>query len=67
MKLLRSFCMALSMYSRLPVPHVAWEEENMAYALCFLPVVGAFIALFSLGWLIFARIFGFDIQLCYNA
>lgn len=59
MKLLRSFCMALSMYSRLPVPHVAWEGENMAYALCFLPVVGAFIALFSLGWLIFARILGF--------
>ncbi|HWQ59442.1 MAG TPA: adenosylcobinamide-GDP ribazoletransferase, partial [Clostridia bacterium] len=58
MKLIRSFCMALSMYSRLPVPRVAWEEENMAYALCFFPVVGTFIGLFWLVWLVLARFLG---------
>jgi len=42
MKLLRSLCMALSMYmySGIPVPQVKWEEENMAYAMCFFPLVG---------------------------
>ena len=45
MKLLRSFCMALTMYSRLPAPRVAWREENMAYAMCFFPVIGGVIGL----------------------
>ncbi|HPK14565.1 MAG TPA: adenosylcobinamide-GDP ribazoletransferase [Clostridia bacterium] len=58
MKLIRSFCMALSLYSRLPVPRVAWEEGNMAYALCFFPIVGAFVAFFQLAWLILAVILG---------
>lgn len=58
MKLIRSFCMALSMYSRLPVPRVAWEKENMAYAMCFFPVVGAFIGFFWLIWLIAVRLLG---------
>ena len=42
MRLLRSLCMALSMYmySGIPVPQVKWEKENMAYAMCFFPVVG---------------------------
>ncbi len=42
MKLVRSLCMALSMYmySGIPVPQVKWEKENMAYAMCFFPLVG---------------------------
>lgn len=59
MKLLRSLFLAFSMYSRLPVPRVAWEKANMAYALCFFPLVGAFIAFFWLAWLILARVLGF--------
>lgn len=64
MKLLRSFCMALSMYSRLPVPRVSWEEENMAYVMCFFPLVGAFIGCFWLVWLWLAGLLGFGKILC---
>lgn len=40
---------AFGMYSKLPVPRVQWEKENMKYALCFFPWVGAVIgALFTL-------------------
>lgn len=45
MKFLRSFCMALTMYSKLPAPRVEWREENMAYAMCFFPVIGGVIGL----------------------
>lgn len=40
MRLLKGLYIALSMYSRIPVPHVNWTEEDMKYALCFFPVVG---------------------------
>lgn len=32
-----------SMYSKIPVPSVKWDEESMKYALCFFPAVGAVI------------------------
>ena len=35
---------ALSMYSRLPVPRAEWNSKNMRYALCALPLVGVFPA-----------------------
>ena len=34
---------ALSMYSKIPVPQAEWNERNMRYALCFFPLVGAII------------------------
>ena len=34
---------ALSMYSKIPVPQAEWNERNMRYALCFFPLVGAVI------------------------
>ena len=37
MRLMRSACIALSMYTRLPVPQFSWEEEDMQYAICFFP------------------------------
>ena len=41
MYLLRSLAIAISMYSKIPVPMVEWNEKNMKYAMCFFPVVGA--------------------------
>ena len=41
MYLLRSLAIAISMYSKIPVPMVDWNEKNMKYAMCFFPVVGA--------------------------
>lgn len=61
MRLFQSFCVALSMYSRIPVPRVEWTEDSMRYALCFLPVVGAAEgALFTLLWMALGRL-GFGI------
>lgn len=40
MYLLKSLAIAISMYSRIPVPLVEWNKKNMKYAMCFFPVVG---------------------------
>ena len=46
MRFFSSLAVALSMYSKLPVPTVDWNEKNMKYAMCFFPgggvVTGAF-------------------------
>lgn len=41
MRLIQAMWVALSMYSKIPVPRTEWNEENMKYAICFFPVVGA--------------------------
>lgn len=45
-----SFKIALSMYSRIPMPKSEWTDENMKYALCFFPAVGAVIGLLVILW-----------------
>ena len=40
MNLLGSFLIALSMYSKIPVPQVEWTKERMKYAMCFFPLIG---------------------------
>ena len=40
MYLLKSFVIAVSMYSKIPMPKVDWNEKNMRYPMCFFPVVG---------------------------
>ena len=39
MYLLKSCAIAFSMYSKIPMPRVDWNEKNMKYAMCFFPVV----------------------------
>ena len=41
--MLDSLLMAFSLYSRLPVPQTRWDEKNMRYCICFLPLVGTVI------------------------
>ena len=36
----QSLIIALSMYSRIPMPRIEWNEKNMKYSLVFLPLVG---------------------------
>ena len=48
--LFHGFCIAFSMYSRIPVPKVEWERKNMKYALCFFPLVGAVIGALLCVW-----------------
>ena len=42
-RIYNSFLIAFSMYSRIPMPQCQWNDENMAYAMCFFPWVGAVI------------------------
>ena len=50
MKLIKSALIALSMYSRIPVPQINWDKEYMKHALCFLPLIGAIIGGLEIGW-----------------
>lgn len=38
--MIKSFVMAFSMYSRIPMPRVEWDEESMKYVFCFFPLIG---------------------------
>jgi len=38
------------MFSRIPMPQIAWREDNMRYVLASLPLVGAVIGLASMLW-----------------
>ena len=51
MRLIRSFLIAFSTYSRIPVPQVEWTEENRRYAMCFFPLVGMVTGLVLWSWL----------------
>jgi len=59
MKVLRSIGLAFSLFSRLPAPRLAWREDNMAYALAALPLVGLVIGLLLMGWQVLALVFAF--------
>ncbi len=43
--MLRSLAIAISMYSRIPMPQFEWKEKDMRYAICFFPVVGLIIGI----------------------
>ncbi len=38
--LLRAFAICFSMYSRIPMPQVKWEENSKKYVICFFPFIG---------------------------
>lgn len=38
--LFESMLIAFSMYSKIPMPKVEWNDKNMKYAMCFFPVIG---------------------------
>lgn len=42
-RLLSSFFIAFSMYSKIPMPKTDWSKENMKYSMCFFPLIGAVI------------------------
>lgn len=50
MKLWKPFCIAFSIYSKIPVPQFAWKEEDMRYHLCFFPWIGIVIGLLEVLW-----------------
>ena len=50
MPVIRSFLIAFSTYSRIPVPQIEWNKENRRYSMCFFPLVGLVIGLITWGW-----------------
>lgn len=59
MSFLRSAALAFSMFSRIPMPKVAWSEENMRFLLAAFPLVGAAIAVCLRTWLWVCDLLGF--------
>lgn len=43
MKLIESMIISFSMYSKIPMPRIDWNKENMKYAMCFFPLIGVVI------------------------
>lgn len=43
MQVIKSFFIAVSMYSKIPVWQFQWKEEDMKYVFCFFPWIGALI------------------------
>ena len=50
MSVIKSFFIALAMYSKIPVPHTEWKEEDMKFVFVFFPFVGVVIGAIELGW-----------------
>lgn len=47
--MLKSFVVAFSTYSKIPMPTVKWDEKNMKYSMCFFPFIGVVIGLVLVG------------------
>lgn len=45
----KSMIVAFSMYSKIPMPRVEWNEKSMRYSMCFFPLVGVVTGLCSIG------------------
>lgn len=43
MNIIRSFFIAFSMYSKIPMPRTEWTKEAMKYSMCFFPLIGVVI------------------------
>ena len=50
MNILKSMLAALALYSKLPVPQVEWNKNNLAYALAFFPLAGVLVSVGLLLW-----------------
>ncbi|MBO4387208.1 MAG: adenosylcobinamide-GDP ribazoletransferase [Treponema sp.] len=59
----KSFAVAFSMYSKIPMPRVEWNEKNLRYALCFFPFVGAVIGALIFCWMLLCQKFSANIFL----
>lgn len=49
-KFVNNFIVAFSMYSKIPMPRIKWETENMCYAYAFFPLIGVCIGVLEWIW-----------------
>lgn len=50
MRAMKALCLAFSMYSKIPMPKVSWNKENMRCVMCFFPLVGTVIGAALILW-----------------
>lgn len=62
--IINSLIIAVSMYSKIPMPKVEWNQKNMKYTLCFFPVIGLVIGVLLYGWSRLCEACGFG-QVCF--
>ncbi len=51
---LETIAVAFAMFSAIPVPQPQWNAQNMRYAMCAFPLIGAVCGLCWWGWTVFA-------------
>lgn len=56
MRLLRTIAVTFALYSRIPMPHFEWKDEDMKYSMSVFPWVGAVIGL------VFLCVYGVSIR-----
>jgi len=56
----KSFVLATSMYSKLPVPHTEWSDRAMAYVFCFFPWIGLVIGGAAYLWSVLSAFLQFN-------
>ena len=52
-----SLLIAVSMYSKVPVPSVNWTRERMGYVMCWFPIVGIFCGIALIIWIEVGNLF----------
>ena len=55
---MKSFWIALAMYSKLPAKRVEWDKKSLSWALCWFPAVGIAAGALLFGWLWLAGVLG---------
>ena len=65
MNLVKSFIIALSLYSTIPVPQFKWEDMDMRFMMCFFPIIGAIIGGVLFLWNYICGIFNIG-DICYS-
>lgn len=62
MNVIYSCIIAISMYSKIPMPQVDWTPERMRHIMCFFPIVGLLEGLCLGGWFYIAlEVMGFSV------
>ncbi|MDR1185171.1 MAG: adenosylcobinamide-GDP ribazoletransferase, partial [Coriobacteriales bacterium] len=59
MTVLRSIVLTLSLFTRIPMPTLNWNQTTMRHVLATLPLVGVLVALLLYAWLGLSTLLGF--------
>ena len=63
MKLINACIIAFSTYSRIPMPQVEWNDDNMKYSICFFPFIGIVIGALLIGWYYLSGFLGLNVYI----